>query len=128
MSAVYAEPLPPDEVALLTRRTGGWAAGLAMFHLSTRGRPLSARSRAVAALCGSWAAARDYLARNLLAELGPDVREFLVRTSVFDVLTPARCDRLLGTTGSEQLLTDLPRRYGLPVNLDERGGYRYHQV
>src|SRR5215211_5221369 len=46
---VYRQPLPPEEVAVLTRRTGGWAAGLQLFHLSTRGRTLTERRRAVSA-------------------------------------------------------------------------------
>jgi DNA-binding SARP family transcriptional activator len=128
LTGVYAEPLPPDEVALLTRRTGGWAAGLTMFHLSTRGRPLSVRRRAVAALSGRWAAARDYLARNLLAGLSDDVRDFLVHTCVFDLLTGERCDRLLGTAGSDQRLDELAHRYGLPITVDGGNTYQYHQV
>ena len=127
LAGVYDEPLPPDEVALLTSRTGGWAAGLAMFHLSTRGRPLAARRRAVAQLSGRWTPARDYLARNLLAGLTAEVREFLVRTSVFDVVTGARADALLGTTGSAGRLDELAHRYGLLVAVDA-GAYAYHQV
>jgi DNA-binding SARP family transcriptional activator len=128
LAGVYAEPLPPDEVALLTRRTGGWAAGLTMFHLSTRGRPLSVRRRAVAALSGRWAVARDYLARNLLAGLTDEIRDFLVRTCVFDVLTGERCDRLLDSFGSDQRLDELAHRHGLPITVDGGHTYQYHQV
>ena len=128
LATVYGEPLPPDEVALLTRRTGGWAAGLAMFHLSTRGRPLVARQRAVASLSGRWSMARGYLARTLLTGLAPDARTFLVRTSVLDVLTGERCDRLLDTTGSDRVLDDLATRYGLPITVDGGHSYLYHQV
>ena len=84
---VYREPLPPDDAAALARRVGGWAAGLHMFHLSTRDRPLPERRRAVAALDGRSTLTRGYLARTVLAELPADLREFLVRTCVFDVLT-----------------------------------------
>src|ERR1700680_4593351 len=35
---VYAEPLPPEDVATLARRTEGWAAGLQLFHLASRGK------------------------------------------------------------------------------------------
>ncbi|HLL68659.1 MAG TPA: BTAD domain-containing putative transcriptional regulator [Micromonosporaceae bacterium] len=128
LATVYAEPLPLDDVARLTRRTEGWPAGLAMFHLSTRGRPLAARQRAVAALSGRWAIARDYLARTLLAELTPEERDFVVRTSVFEVLTGSRCDRLLERSGSDRVLADLAHRYGLPIALDGGDSYRYHRV
>jgi DNA-binding SARP family transcriptional activator len=124
---VYAEPLPPDDVAVLTRRTGGWAAGLAMFHLSTRGRAVSVRRRAVAALSDRWDLTRGYLARTVLAELSPEVRRFLVLTSVFDAVTPSRCDRLLSRTGSAAILEELTNHYALPVTADA-GVYQYHQV
>ena len=35
----YGQPLPPEELATLTRRTEGWAAGLQLFHLATQGKP-----------------------------------------------------------------------------------------
>ena len=37
---IYREPLPPEALAALTRRTDGWAVGLHLFHLATRGKPL----------------------------------------------------------------------------------------
>jgi DNA-binding SARP family transcriptional activator len=127
LADVYGEPLPPDDAALLTRRTGGWAAGLAMFHVATRGRALPGRQRAVAALSDRWDLTRGYLARTVLAELSPHLREFLVRTSVFDVVTASRCDRLLDTTGSARVLDDLSSHDALPVTSDA-GEYQYHQV
>ena len=35
---VYDRPLSPEAAAALTRRTGGWAAGLQLFHLATATR------------------------------------------------------------------------------------------
>ena len=35
---VYHDPVPPADLAVLARRTEGWAAGLQLFHLATRGR------------------------------------------------------------------------------------------
>ena len=49
---VYGEPLSPEGAAALTRRTGGWAAGLMLFHLSTSGKSAVERERAVADLGG----------------------------------------------------------------------------
>ncbi len=47
---VYGEPLPPADLARLARGLEGWAAGLQLFHLATRGKHASERRRAVAAL------------------------------------------------------------------------------
>ena len=125
---VYREPLPPDDVAALSRRVDGWAAGLHMFHLSTHGRPLPERQRAVAALDGRSTLIRGYLAHTVLAELPARLREFLVRTCVFDTLTGARCDRLLETTGSAALLAELERLQAFTVTHDGGHSYRYHEV
>jgi DNA-binding SARP family transcriptional activator len=126
---VYREPLPPDDVAALARRVGGWAAGLHMFHLSTRGRPLAERRRAVAALDGRSALSRTYLTRTVIAELPADLREFLVRTCVFEVLTARRCEQLLGEPGTcQQYLAELERRQAFTSSADGGLTYRYHEV
>jgi DNA-binding SARP family transcriptional activator len=125
---VYREPLPPDDVATLVRRVGGWAAGLQMFHLSTSGRPLADRQRAVAALDGRSPLTRGYLARTVLAELPDVLRDFLVRTCVFDTLTALRCDRLLGGDASQRHLTELERRQAFTTSGDNGLTFRYHEV
>ncbi|MGH3942234.1 MAG: AAA family ATPase, partial [Pseudonocardiaceae bacterium] len=66
---IYREPLPPDDIAALARRTEGWAACLQLFHLSTQSHPLSERRRALRALAGPPRFARTYLARTVLEEL-----------------------------------------------------------
>jgi ATP/maltotriose-dependent transcriptional regulator MalT len=35
---VYGEPLPPGDLARLAHGLEGWAAGLQLFHLATRGK------------------------------------------------------------------------------------------
>jgi DNA-binding SARP family transcriptional activator len=125
---VYREPLPPDDIAALARRTEGWAACLQLFHLSTQSRPLSERRRALGALVGGPRFARTYLARTVLAELPARLRTFLTRTCVFEVLTGRRCDRLLGTTDAQQRLEDLERLGALTTSIDGGKTFRYHEV
>jgi DNA-binding SARP family transcriptional activator len=125
---VYREPLPPAEVAALARRLGGWVAGLHMFHLSTRGRSLAQRRAAVAAVDGRAALSRAYLARTVLAELPAELREFLLRTGVFDVVTARRCDQLLGRRDSQQRLESLERLQAFTTSHDGGRTFRYHEV
>ncbi|HKT06103.1 MAG TPA: AAA family ATPase, partial [Rugosimonospora sp.] len=125
---VYREPLPPAEVAALARRLGGWVAGLHMFHLSTRGRTLPQRRAAVAAMDGRAALSRAYLARTVLAELPAALRDFLVRTTVFDVVTARRCNQLLGTRDSQQQLERLEQLQAFTTSHDGGRTYRYHEV
>ncbi|MFG1603683.1 winged helix-turn-helix domain-containing protein [Actinoplanes sp. NPDC049265] len=129
LADVYREPLPPDDVAALTRRLNGWAAGVHMFHLSTSARSLAERRRAIAALDGRSALTRGYLARTVLAELPAELRDFMVRTCVFETLTADRCERLLGRPGhSARLLAELDRRQAFTSTSDGGQTYRYHDV
>jgi DNA-binding SARP family transcriptional activator len=124
---VYEEPLVPEDAAALTRRTGGWAAGLAMFRLLTAGRSPADRRRAVSELGGGSRLVRSYLVREVLEELQPEIREFLRRTCALGVLTADRCDALLGRSDSQQMLDDLERRQ-LFISTEDGIRYRYHQV
>lgn len=125
---VYGEPLPPRDAAALTRRTEGWAASLQLFHLSTQGRPLTDRRRAITALSGRSRFARSYLTRTVLDELPPELRDFLRSTCVFEVLTAERCDRLLGTTDAQRHLEHLERWQALTTSDDGGRTFRYHEV
>ena len=124
----YGEALRPDELARLARRTEGWAAGLQLFHLATRGKAAAERQRLLAGLGPSSRLMREYLARNVVAELPDELREFLVGTCVLRRLTGSLCDRLLERRGSRALLEELERRSVFTVALDDEGTYRYHEV
>ena len=123
---VYREPLPADDVAALSRRVGGWAAGLKLYYLSTRGHPLAERRRAVAALGGRSALVRGYLTRTVLAELPESLRRFLARTCVFEMPTGPRCDQLLGAADSQLMLEQLARRQAFTSTDDGGRTFRYH--
>jgi len=124
----YGEALRPDELARLARRTEGWAAGLQLFHLATRGKPADERRRLLVELGPSSRIMREYLARNVVSELPDDLREFLVGTCVLRRLTGSLCDRLLERDGSRALLEELERCGVFTVALDDEGTYRYHEV
>ncbi len=125
----YGQPLPPEELAALTRRTEGWAAGLQLFHLATQGKPPTERRRLLDRLARP--ASRltgEYLSRNVIADLPEDLREFLVGTCVLGRLTGPLCDLILGRADSAAVLRDLEARCLFTLPLAEPGAYRYHEV
>ena len=126
---VYGEPLPPADLARLARGLEGWAAGLQLFHLATRGKHASERRRAVAALPARSKLIRDYLSGNVLDELPDDQRAFVIDTSVLGRLTPTLCDRLRDRADSRRLLGDLEAHQVFVTRLDEDDlAFRYHEV
>lgn len=123
----YGEPLPPDQLAELTRRTEGWAAGLQLFHLATRGQSAPDRTRVLAELGRRSRLMREYLAANVIDQLPADLRAFLIDTSVLGRLTAELCNAVTGRTDSAQILTELEeaRIFTQRTNDD---AFRYHEV
>lgn len=119
--------LRADEVADLAHRTGGWAAGLELFHLATHGRPPSSRARLLGV--GGGQLSSDYLARHVLDQVPTELRDFLVRTAVLATLTASRCDELLGSTDAAGLLEQAHRLGLLNAVADaESTVYGCHEV
>jgi len=81
------------------------------------------------AFAGSARHVADYLADEVLPELAPLTRDFLLRTSVLGRFTPELCDAVLGHDDSAAVLAELARSNMFLVALDARGEwYRYHQL
>ena len=123
----YEVAVSPEEIARLARRTEGWAAGLQLFHLATTGKSPEERRRVLAGLGSSSRMVREYLSRNVLAELPPELRSFLIDTCVLGVLSGPLCDQLLGRTDGARLLAELERRRVFTIAIDDET-YRYHEV
>ncbi|MFT4164623.1 MAG: BTAD domain-containing putative transcriptional regulator [Microlunatus sp.] len=126
--SVYDAPLSPEAAAALTRRTGGWAAGLQLFHLATAQLSRAERERAVTELSGRSRLIRSYLARNVLDGLSDERRHFLMRTAALGVLTGDLCDDLLQTHDSAAVLAELEREQFFTTSSDGGLTYHYHQV
>jgi DNA-binding SARP family transcriptional activator len=125
---VYRQPLIPEEVATLARRTAGWAAYLQLFHLATARKSLAERRRVLASLANRSRLVQEYLTRHVLSGLSPELQDFLIRTSVLRRPTVHLCDELLGwDQGSRDLLGELERRQLFTDRIDD-DSYRYHTV
>jgi LuxR family maltose regulon positive regulatory protein len=119
--------LTPAQVGILRERTEGWAAGLQLVGLSLRGR--EDRDRYIASLAGDDRQIVDYLVAEVLERQTPEVRDFLLRTSIVQRLTGSLCDALLDSSNSALRLVDLERANLFLVPLDERRQwYRYHHL
>src|SRR5215207_4414933 len=119
--------LEPAEVSLLWRRTEGWAAGLRMAALTLRNHPDPARF--VMEFAGDDAAMADYLLAEVLAQQPDDLVEFLLRTSIVDVVSGELADALTGRDDSDPILAQLEREHALVSALgDARPWRRYHPL
>jgi LuxR family maltose regulon positive regulatory protein len=119
--------LVAGEMAELQLRTEGWAAGLQLAGLSLRSRPATADR--VAVLRGDAAHIVDYLTEEVLDAQAPEIRDFLMRTSVLDRMTGDLCDALVDGGGSADRLDALDAANLFLVALDPaREWFRYHHL
>ena len=127
--------LLPEELKLLAVRTEGWPVSL---------RPLAgslqqigseaARSDFLAHLAESDRYIFDFLADEVLRRQPPDVREFLLQTSILSELTAEQCQGVTGSPHAQagQMLDELYLRNVFLVRVESATSgevvYRYHAL
>jgi LuxR family transcriptional regulator, maltose regulon positive regulatory protein len=117
----------PAGVALLHQRTEGWAAGLRLAAISLADHPDP--ERFVAEFSGSDRTVAEYLIAEMLERQPDDVKDLLLRTSLFDRVNGELADLLTGRPGSERILLALEDANAFVVSLDpERTWFRYHHL
>ena len=123
--------LSPADLETLYRRTEGWAAGLRLLAGSLD-RLVTPAERAafIAEMAQTDRYVFDYLADEVLARQEPEVRAFLLQTSILPELTPALCDFVTGRADSMVVLEDLERRnlFLVPLSPAPSPVYRYHAL
>ncbi len=116
-----------SDVEALGERTDGWAVGLKMAALSMAGH--EDIPGFIAAFTGSQRYVMDYLMEEVLQKQPPELREFLLTTSVLDRLTGPLCDVIAGRERCEEILLRLERGHLFVVPLDDsRRWYRYEHL
>jgi LuxR family transcriptional regulator, maltose regulon positive regulatory protein len=120
--------LSEGDVSALNDRTEGWIAGLQMAAISMCGQ--QDVPSFIASFAGSHRFVFDYLLEQVLSQQTPEIRLFLLKTSVLEQLSAPLCDAVAGTEGAARhLLDDLERAnlFLAPLD-DERTWYRYHHL
>ena len=119
--------LSPPDLAVLLKRTEGWAAGIYLAALSLRGHP-SPRSF-IRQFSGNNRFIVDFLAEEVLSRQPDDIRQFLARTAILDRFCAPLCDAVAATSNSADITGMLERENLFVVPLDERRRwYRYHHL
>ncbi len=126
--------LPPDDLSALHDRTEGWPAGLRLLAGSLAAIPTpTGRSAFIRDLAHTDRYVFDFLATEVLNRQPPDVRAFLLETSILPELTPALCVAVTDRADAGAILEDLYRRnlflsLQSPVISPQPPVYRYHAL
>jgi LuxR family maltose regulon positive regulatory protein len=127
MFAALGLALPAADVARLWERTEGWAAALRLAAVSLRHQPDP--HAFIEHFAGTDATISDYLVSEVLAHQPPELRDFLLRTSVVDNVCAELADALTGQRDGQAMLARLELGGVLTTPLDEHGlWHRYHPL
>lgn len=119
--------LSTEDAERLAVRTEGWIAGLQLAALSMQGR--DDKAGFLNAFSGNNRYIVDYLVEEVLLCQPPEVRSFLLQTSVLRRLCGSLCDALTKQEGGAKLLEELERANVFLIPLDqERHWFRYHHL
>ncbi|HEY1323150.1 MAG TPA: AAA family ATPase [Streptosporangiaceae bacterium] len=119
--------LSEQDVLRLLARTEGWAAGLQLAALRLRDRADPAEF--IERLTGADWHIVNYLGEEVLASQPPEVREFLLVTSVLNRMCAPLCDALTERADGTGLISDIYRANLFLVPLDdEHRWFRYHHL
>ena len=119
--------LADEDVTALHQRAEGWPAAVYLAGLSLRNR--TDRHEFIVRFAGDDRHIVDYLGEEVLADLDPDTRGLLLRTSILERVSGPLCDAVAETAGSARKLQMLARSNLFVVPLDDRRDwYRYHHL
>jgi LuxR family maltose regulon positive regulatory protein len=119
--------LSPELVRALHVRTEGWAAGLRLAALSLQGR--DDPERFVREFAGDDRVVGDYLLAEVLDRQAPELRGFLLRTSLVDRISGELAEALTEHGSGDDILAELERTNGFVIGIDSRREwYRYHRL
>ena len=124
--AGFGVRLDEPELALVHRRSEGWAAGLQMAAISIQGSADHATAAGRVRLHRHTVA--DYFLEEVLSHQPPEVVEFMLAVSVLDELSVPACTALCGPGSAKMLEFLYGRHLFIAIVDDEARTYRYHHL
>jgi LuxR family maltose regulon positive regulatory protein len=97
----YGRALDGDVLEELHRRTEGWAASLHLVQTAVRDRSAHEVRAFVQRLSGAEGHLYDYLAEEVLGELPRETQDFLMRTSILQLIEPELASLVTGQSREE---------------------------
>lgn len=127
-------PLSPDEIRMLQTRAEGWIAGLRLLANSLQGiDDVEDRRVFITQFASADPHVFDLLAKEVLNRQPPELRTFLLETSILTELTPSLCTAVTGREDAPRLLAEAYDRNLFLSAVGEHAtainpAYRYHDL
>ncbi|WP_433833860.1 LuxR C-terminal-related transcriptional regulator [Actinoplanes sp. CA-015351] len=124
---LHGVDLGVPELTLLLEHTEGWAAGIRLCACVLQGSPDA--KRMVDTISGGESTIAEYFVGEVLRLQTPEVRRFLLETSVLDTFTPALAAAVTDRSDASRLLSTLTRENAFIQPVGEGSDlYRYHRL
>ncbi len=124
---VSGRQLTNAQTDALVARTDGWGAGLQLAAISLQ--RIDDVDAFIDGFTGSNKLVADYLTEEVMDDLEPDVRRFLLHTSVLEWLSSDLCNAVTGEADADAMLDLLARRSLFLVQPEHHGErLRYHHL
>jgi len=113
----YGNFITAEEASEIHNLTNGWAIGINALAISGQVELGQSRNDVL----------EGYIKGQLWDKLDDDLRDFILRSSVVDEMTPELCNKLTGCANSEEILESL-RTKNFFVSKTGNGSFRYHRL
>jgi len=114
-----------DDIRTLHDATEGWPAGVYLAGTYLKSNP----EHRAEDFGGKHRHVSDFLRDEVLHRQPEPIREFMLRTSILDRMSPSLCDAVSRSDGAALMLGDLERSNLFVVPLDDEAEwYRYHRL
>ncbi len=123
--AAFGIELNETDIELLADRTEGWAAGVQMAAVSLRDE--SVPDLFLTEFANTPRSITDFLGTEVLERQPTEILDFLLATSILDVLDPESCAAVTDRDDAGALLRRVEERHLFLIEL-ARDTYRYHHL
>ena len=125
--------LTPEQARRIHELTEGWAGALVLFSELLRQLPDQSRQAFLSDRSVHFFKREvfQFLGEEVFSHLSPHIQDFLIKTSILDVVTPGSIDALFGGARVDELCRELSNSNLFIQSLyDPQSGcfYRYHQL
>jgi len=122
----FDKSLSSSEMQTLVRRTEGWVAGLVLAAsiLSQQEN----RSKVMEIFTGAHAFLQEFFMESVLRQQCPEIKKFLLKTSILEQLNGPLCNAVTGRRDSGDMLARLWEESLFLERLEKPGWYRYHEM
>jgi LuxR family maltose regulon positive regulatory protein len=125
--ALHDVSLSRTGLTALLEHTEGWAAGLRLCASAFQGRDDA--EAMVATISGEDTTIAEYFVGEVLRVQAPEVRRFLLETSVLEQFPPELADAVTGRSDAWRMLATLTRENAFVQAIGGgTGAYRYHRL